>query len=157
MRSASQDVDERVRELLHERRLGPETNISPSVVESWARSIRYGLDPSAVEPCSSIDYELDRRLIDAADTVMSSRSSNLDMTEGCLYLTNSAGIILRQWSGDSTLNNELRRLDVEPGFLVSETTLGGTTSGCTLITGTRHSYADPSTSETNSSTTHPRA
>ncbi|MGW0021418.1 sigma-54-dependent Fis family transcriptional regulator [Rhodococcus sp. NPDC003382] len=135
MRSASQDVDERVRELLHERRLGPETNISPSVVESWARSIRYGLDPSAVEPCSSIDYELDRRLIDAADTVMSSRSSNLDMTEGCLYLTNSAGIILRQWSGDSTLNNELRRLDVEPGFLVSETTLG-TTSGCTLITGT---------------------
>lgn len=130
-------VDERVHELLRERRstlgrLGRE--VSPSVVESWARSVRYGLDPNAVEPSNKLDYEMDSRLLSVADAVMSTRSDSLDMTEGCLFLTNNSGVILRQWSGDSTLSAELRRLDVEPGFLVSETTLG-TTSGSTLITG----------------------
>lgn len=127
-------VDERVHELLRERRSTLDREVSPSVIESWARSVRYGLDPNTVEPSNKLDYEMDSRLLSVADAVMSTRSDSLDMTEACLFLTNNSGVILRQWSGDSTLSAELRRLDVEPGFLVSETTLG-TTSGSTLITG----------------------
>ena len=132
--ATSRYVDERVHALLRERQSTLGRQVSPSVVESWARSVRYGLDPNSVEPSNKPDYDMDSRLLSIADAVMSTRSSSLDLTEGCLFLTNNSGVILRQWSGDSALSAELHRLDVEPGFLVSETTLG-TTSGSTLITG----------------------
>ncbi|MFI7166962.1 helix-turn-helix domain-containing protein [Rhodococcus erythropolis] len=76
---------------------------------------------------------MDARLISAATAVLNSRLQNLHSAEACLFLTNGAGVILHQWSGDSSLMAQLTKLDVEPGFLVSETTLG-TTSGSTLIT-----------------------
>lgn len=75
------------------------------------------------------------RLLDATVTVMRARMDGLTAAESCLFLTNAAGVILRHWVGDSALMARLARLDVEPGFLVSETTLG-TTSGSTLITAT---------------------
>lgn len=64
---------------------------------------------------------------------MRSRIDGLSAAESCLFLTNAAGVILRHWVGDNELMMRLARLDIEPGFLVSETTLG-TTSGSTLIT-----------------------
>ncbi|MBY4212501.1 Fis family transcriptional regulator [Rhodococcus fascians] len=76
---------------------------------------------------------MDARLVSVATRMMNSRLQNLHRAEACLFLTNSAGVILHQWSGNSSLMSQLAKLDVEPGFLVSETTLG-TTSGSTLIT-----------------------
>ncbi|OAK56289.1 Fis family transcriptional regulator [Rhodococcoides kyotonense] len=78
---------------------------------------------------------MDARLITVAKTVLNSRLQDLHNAEACLFLTNSAGVILHQWSGDTSLMAQLAKLDVEPGFLVSEMTLG-TTSGSTLITRT---------------------
>lgn len=105
------------------------------MLQSWLRSIRYGLSPARVEPSGESTPEQDMRLLDAAVTVMRSRMDGLTAAESCLFLTNAAGVILRHWVGDAALMARLARLDVEPGFLVSETTLG-TTSGSTLITGT---------------------
>nr|MDT0525866.1 hypothetical protein [Streptomyces sp. DSM 41633] len=66
---------------------------------------------------------------------MRTRIDGLTAAESCLFLTNAAGVILRHWVGDDALMARLAKLDIEPGFLVSETTLG-TTSGSTLITAT---------------------
>ena len=128
-------VRERVQQLIRDRQrvLGEDRQISASVLQSWLRSIRYGLSPAQVGPSGESTPEQDMRLLDAAVTVMRSRIDGLAAAESCLFLTNAAGVILRHWVGDNELMARLTRLDIEPGFLVSETTLG-TTSGSTLIT-----------------------
>lgn len=131
----SSDVGDQLREMVRDRQsaLGDDLKVSDSVLESWARSVRYGLDPTGVVPSTETTGEMDARLVSVATTVMNSRLQNLHRAEACLFLTNGAGVILHQWSGNTSLMNQLAKLDVEPGFLVSETTLG-TTSGSTLIT-----------------------
>ncbi|MGW0161683.1 helix-turn-helix domain-containing protein [Mycobacterium sp. NPDC003323] len=128
-------VSEHVQQMLRERQraLGEDRQISDTVLKSWLRSVRYGLSPARVEPSGEPTPEQDLRLLDAAVTVMGKRMDGLSAAESCLFLTNAAGVILRHWVGDADLMARLARLDVEPGFLVSETTLG-TTSGSTLIT-----------------------
>ncbi len=131
------EIGARVRELVRDRQsaLGEDMRVSDAVVQSWARSVRYGLSPTKVVPSTDHSCDMDARLISVAVAVLNSRLQNLHSAEACLFLTNGAGVILHQWSGDSSLMAQLAKLDVEPGFLVSETTLG-TTSGSTLITRT---------------------
>ena len=129
------DVGDQLRELVRDRQpaLGHDMQVSDAVLESWARSVRYGLIPTGVVPSTETTGEMDARLVSVATRVMDSRVQNLHRAEACLFLTNTAGVILHHWSGNSALMSRLAKLDVEPGFLVSETTLG-TTSGSTLIT-----------------------
>ncbi|MDG5770537.1 helix-turn-helix domain-containing protein [Mycolicibacterium fortuitum] len=135
--SVPRPIRERVEQLIRDRQraLGEDRRISPSVLQSWLRSVRYGLSPAQVGPCGESTPEQDMRLLDAAVTVMRTRIDGLTAAESCLFLTNAAGVILRHWVGDDALMARLAKLDIEPGFLVSETTLG-TTSGSTLITAT---------------------
>lgn len=109
-----------------------DTSIPADVLRSWERCVRYGLAPTTVTPRPVKDPESDARVIDVAHEAVQSRLTGIQTASVCLSLTDPAGTVLRQWVGNRDIMSRLERLDLVPGFDVTETTIGYT-SGTTLV------------------------
>jgi len=108
--------------------------IAPHVLDSWRRSVRYGLSPSDINPVYVGDIDLDNQLTRVVDAVVSQRDATLEQSMCGLSLTDAEGTILRQWVRDPKLGRWLERHDILPAFSVDETVIG-TSSGICLLSG----------------------
>ncbi|WP_167669951.1 sigma-54-dependent Fis family transcriptional regulator [Nocardia mikamii] len=108
--------------------------ITPQVLESWRRSVRYGLAPRGIRPVRVGDIDLDTQLTRTVDAVLAQRDAALDQSMCGLTLTDSEGTVIRQWVRDQKLRQWLGRYDISPAFSVDETVIG-TSSGICLLSG----------------------
>lgn len=113
---------------------GTDSVLRPEVVESWRRSLRYGLDPSRVTTVHRPDVRLDSPLTRVADAVVARRDGALDQSRSALVLTDCQGNLIRVWVRDSMLGRWCERHDIVPAFSADETVIG-TSSGSCLLSG----------------------
>lgn len=107
--------------------------IAPRVLDSWRRSLRYGLDATSPRPPLSVGArDLNTSFIDTVDTVLSKRESVLEQSMCGLSLTDADGMILRQWVRDPQLSAWLEKRSIVPAVQVDETSIG-TSSGICLL------------------------
>ncbi|QGP89793.1 Fis family transcriptional regulator [Gordonia sp. 135] len=108
--------------------------ISSQLLDSWRRSLRYGLDASAPRPVQSDGRESNLSFIDTVDQVLTKRESALEQAMCGLSLTDADGMILRQWVRDPALSTWLEKQSIVPSINVDETSIG-TSSGICLLNG----------------------
>ncbi|QSE92724.1 Fis family transcriptional regulator [Rhodococcus pseudokoreensis] len=106
--------------------------LSPSVLDSWRRCMRYGLDSIASRPVHTGDVDLDTPLTRVVDSIIRQREAVLEQSMCGLNLTDSEGVVLRQWVRDPALGRWFERHHVLPSVSVDETAVG-TTSGICLL------------------------
>jgi len=125
--------------------------IAPSVLESWRRSLHYGLSAQSLQPLAIGVVDDDSPFVRAAHSVISERELMLTQSKCGLSLTDNNGVVLRQWVRDPSLDRWLDNHGLVPSASVAETTIGTTSGICllserpTMICGPEHffdGYAD---------------
>lgn len=122
--------------------------VDQSLVDSWRRCLRYGLDAQLRNPLPSIDVDDDSVLARAANSVVSQREAMLEQSMCGLSLTDQHGVVVRQWVRDSFLNKWFDSQGIVPSASVDETTVGTTSGICllnerpTMICGPEHFFEE---------------
>ncbi len=135
-------VDERCRRLLiareavfTSRNSATHDRIRPQILDSWRRSLLYGLDPEKCSPLPTAGDDTANQLQRAAVPIIASRQAALSQSSCSLSLTDAAGRILNRWVEDNEFAALLDRHSVIPDYSVAETTTGTTSGGIVLETG----------------------
>ncbi|WP_127128984.1 sigma-54-dependent Fis family transcriptional regulator [Georgenia sp. SYP-B2076] len=113
----------------------PPEVVRPVIVDSWKRSLLYGLDPGSVRPVAVATIEHDNQLTRVARPVIESRLDWLVDLECGLTLTNSEGVVLESWTTGEGFAHRLRVRSVLPGFSIAENAIGTASVGIALETG----------------------
>ncbi|MFE3001005.1 sigma-54-dependent Fis family transcriptional regulator [Nocardia sp. NPDC059246] len=108
------------------------SGLRPQVLDSWRRSLRYGLRPESVEPVGRPDVDLDGQLTRIVDSVVEKRRSVLEQSMCALTLTDREGTLLRRWATDRRLIQWLDQRNIVPSVSVDETTIGTFSAICLL-------------------------
>ncbi|MGW5518797.1 sigma-54-dependent Fis family transcriptional regulator [Nocardia africana] len=108
--------------------------IAPHVLDSWRRSVRYGLVPGGIRPVRVGDIDLDTQLTRTVTSVLAQRDAVIEQSMCGLTLTDGEGTVMRQWVRDQKLRKWLERYDIAPAFSVDEAVIG-TSSGVCLLSG----------------------
>lgn len=124
-----------VQALLKERTTRTTRSLTPSmtVLESWHRCLEKGV-PTGSRPKPSPGSMGDAEVIRAVSRVLWARRAHIDSAEASLFLTDSHGVILQEWSGSRDLRSKLERLNVTVGFKADEAVIG-TSSASSLVIG----------------------
>ncbi|MCK8616698.1 sigma-54-dependent Fis family transcriptional regulator [Gordonia sp. C13] len=108
--------------------------ISSQLLDSWRRSMGYGLDATSPRPVESPGRDTNTSFINTVDAVLTKRESVLEQSMCGLTLTDADGMILRQWVRDPALSSWLEKRSIVPSTHVDETSIG-TSSGICLLDG----------------------
>ncbi len=135
-------LDERTRTLLRAResfmsgeRDSGVSPIRPAIVQSWKRSILYGLEPSRSRPVFEDTQRVNEQFMAAAGPVIDARRGALIDSSSSLTITDAQGLVLSRCVEDSKLTRRLDQHDVLPGFSFAETAVGTNSAGMILETG----------------------
>lgn len=109
-----------------------EAGVDPQLIESWRRSMSFGIPSRRGKPVVRPEVELDTPLSRIADSVIMERISQLEQSMCALSLTDSEGTVLRQWIPDPALDRWLEQRNITPSVSVDETAIG-TSSGICLL------------------------
>lgn len=143
-------IDERSRLVLRARetvltsseRLSVPEGVSPLIVESWRRSLMYGLEPDRCAPRPAPCTEAAHQLRRVSAPIIEQRRAALAQSSCSLTLTDASGRILNRWVEDNSFASLLDHQSVMPEFSVAETATG-TSGGIVLETGQPVTVAGP--------------
>lgn len=117
--------------------------IQPRIIESWRRSLMYGLDPDRCTPSPSPSTELSNQLRTVSAPIIDQRRAALSQTSCSLAITDVAGRILNRWVEDGHFASVLDAQSVMPEYSVAEADTGTTSGGIVLETGHAVTVAGP--------------
>lgn len=109
--------------------------IHPLIVESWRRSMMYGLDPDRCAPRPAPCVETTNQLRRVSTPIVDRRRTALAQSSCSLAITDASGRILNRWVEDPTFASRLDTQSVMPEYSVAETATGTTSGGIVLETG----------------------
>ncbi|PYE12449.1 regulatory Fis family protein [Williamsia limnetica] len=143
-------LDERTRTLLQvrERFLSGDAEVHNGVVrgeimQSWRRSMMYGLEPERSRPVHEKNAAPNEHLLTVAGPIIEARRATLVDSFSSLTITDSEGQVLQRCVEDSRLTRRLDQHDVLPGFSFAETSVGTNSGGMVLETGRASMVAGP--------------
>ncbi|MGK2237466.1 MAG: transcriptional regulator of acetoin/glycerol metabolism [Rhodococcus sp. (in: high G+C Gram-positive bacteria)] len=143
-------LDDRTRTLLQAResfmsgeRDSANSPVRTAIVQSWKRSILYGLEPSHSRPVFEDTQRVNEQFMAAAGPVIDARRGALVDSSSCLTVTDAQGLVLSRCVEDSMLTRQLDDHDVLPGFSFAETAVGTNSAGMILETGQPSMVAGP--------------
>ena len=143
-------LDERTRTLLRAResfmsgeRDSVDSPVRSAIVQSWKRSILYGLEPSRSRPIFEDSQRANEQFMAAAGPVIDARRGALIDSSSSLTITDAQGLVLSRCVEDSKLTRRLNDHDVLPGFSFAETAVGTNSAGLILETGQASMVAGP--------------
>jgi DNA-binding CsgD family transcriptional regulator len=132
--------------LLHDAEAPPE--VPGNIWASWRRSATSGLSPDKFSAPYADDGDHDGVLVRAARPVLDSLIDDLASTSVGLVLTDRRGDILDRWVPERSLERQLDRVDLAPGFVYAEAAIGTNGIGTaiaerkpTFVRGSEH-FAD---------------
>ncbi|MDV6247469.1 sigma-54-dependent Fis family transcriptional regulator [Rhodococcus opacus] len=136
-------IDERSRLILQARETvltSPEAlpaidGVHPLIIESWRRSLMYGLDPDRCTPRPAPCTETTNQLRRVSAPIVEQRRSALAQSSCSLAITDASGRILNRWVEDNSFASLLDTKSVMPEYSVAEMTAGTTSGGIVLETG----------------------
>ncbi|MBY4212463.1 Fis family transcriptional regulator [Rhodococcus fascians] len=117
--------------------------VRPAIVQSWKRSILYGLEPNRSRPIFEDTQRVNEQFLAAAGPVIDARRSALMDSSSSLTVTDAHGLVLSRCVEDSRLTRRLDHHDVLPGFSFAETSVGTNSAGMILETGLASMVAGP--------------
>lgn len=106
--------------------------VRAEIVDSWRRSLLYGVSPAAAVPVVKWTGRAEGQLLRAARPVLDKRRDELAGLSGGLTLTDEEGVVLERWVEDGGFARRLDARNVLPGVSVSELAIG-TNSGGTSV------------------------
>lgn len=149
-RESTVSLDERTRTMLRAResfmsgeRDPANSPVRAAIVQSWKRSILYGLEPSRSRPVFEDTQRVNAQFMAAAGPVIDSRRAALIDSSSSLTITDAQGLVLSRCVEDSKLTRRLDDHDVLPGFSFAETAVGTNSAGMILETGQASMVAGP--------------
>lgn len=119
-----------------------------ALLDSWRRSLRYGLDAHPQHEARSGKVDVQSPLVKVADAVITSREAVLEQSMCGLSLTDAEGLVLRQWVRDPALGRWFEHHGIVPSVAVDETAIGTSSGIClltekpTMVRGLEHFYEE---------------
>lgn len=113
------------------------------IVQSWRRSMLYGLQPKGSRPVRETSVAPNEQLMSVAGPIIEARRAVLEDSVSSLTITDSEGQVLSRCVEDSRLTRRLDNHDVLPGFSFAETSVGTNSGGMVLETGRPSMVAGP--------------
>ncbi|WP_084423568.1 sigma-54-dependent Fis family transcriptional regulator [Rhodococcoides kyotonense] len=117
--------------------------VRPAIVQSWRRSILYGLEPNRSRPIFEDTQRVNEQFLAAARPVIDARRGALMDSSSSLTITDAQGLVLSRCVEDSKLTRRLDHHDVLPGYSFAETSVGTNSAGMILETGHASMVAGP--------------
>ncbi|MDF2049374.1 helix-turn-helix domain-containing protein [Arthrobacter sp. Cr_A7] len=102
------------------------------LLASWQRSEEYGVSADEVEPMWAGSAKTDSLFFQCGQEVLTGLYSTLANEPLSLMLTDSAGLLLNRFSGDTSLLRALDKVHLAPGFAFSERDAGTNGMGLAL-------------------------
>jgi transcriptional regulator of acetoin/glycerol metabolism len=102
------------------------------LLASWQRSEEYGVSADEVDPMWAGSAETDSLFFQCGQEVLTGLYSTLANEPLSLMLTDSAGLLLNRFSGDTSLLRALDKVHLAPGFAFSEKDAGTNGMGLAL-------------------------
>ncbi|NBH09004.1 helix-turn-helix domain-containing protein [Amycolatopsis sp. SID8362] len=114
--------------------------VSPGVVRqtilaSWRRSREFRVEADRIDPLYLGDQNLDIPLMRGAEPVLHKLGEQFEGQPISLILTDPAGVVLTQRTGDADLRRHLERVELVPGFSYGEQSVGTNGIGTALEDG----------------------
>lgn len=109
-----------------------DAQLHPRVLASWQRSEQYGVPLDEVEPAFAGSLDTESLLFECGTEVLAGLQSSLGTEPVSLMLTDSAGLVLDRWCGDSGILRALDRVYLAPGFSYAERDAGTNGLGLAL-------------------------
>lgn len=110
-------------------------NVRQPILASWLRSQSLDVPADRINLPYLGSPDLDTPLIHSAGPVLRRLSDQLDGQPISLILTDSTGVVLLQYTGDSDLHRHLERVTLVPGFSYGERFVGTNGIGTALAEG----------------------
>ncbi|HEX3791662.1 MAG TPA: helix-turn-helix domain-containing protein [Pseudonocardiaceae bacterium] len=110
-------------------------NVRQSILASWWRSRQFRVPADRIDLPYVCDQDMDTPLIHAAGPVLDRLGDQLDGQPISLILTDPAGIVLTQRTGDPDLHRHLESVALAPGFNYGEQFVGTNGIGTALEDG----------------------
>lgn len=105
------------------------------ILESWQRSQRWDVPVDRVRHRYLANPDLDTPLALSAAPVLHQLRDQLVDEPVSVILTDTAGVVLSRWTGDSELERRLDRVHLAPGFTYAEQVVGTNGIGTALQSG----------------------
>lgn len=102
------------------------------ILESWGRCVRVGLEPERLVVPYESDVDEDGRLSWAASPVIDRVADDLRGTPMALLLADERGQVLVRRPGNRAVEDRLDRIQLAPGFLYSEDSVGTNAIGTAI-------------------------
>lgn len=109
--------------------------VREAILTSWWRSRQFDVPADRIELPYFDDQDLDTPLIHGAEPVLRRLGEQLDGQPISLILTDPAGVVLTQHTGDADLHRHLERVRLVPGFSYGEEFVGTNGIGTALEDG----------------------
>ncbi|UZG59913.1 sigma-54-dependent Fis family transcriptional regulator [Rhodococcus opacus] len=119
------------------------TGVRPQILDSWRRSLSYGLDPDRCVPKSSPSPDSSAVLRRFADIVIGSKSAAMAQSNCSVAITDLDGRLLNRWVPDRGFAATLDAKLIVPEFSVAEGATGTGSSSIVLETGQPAAVAGP--------------
>ncbi|WP_159039720.1 sigma-54-dependent Fis family transcriptional regulator [Streptomyces sp. TP-A0356] len=100
------------------------SDVRAPILDSWQRSLFWGVDADRIEAPYNADFDPHSRLATAAAPVLDRLSDALQGTPMCLILTDSKGRVRERRTGDRALHRHLDDICLAPGFSYAEEYVG---------------------------------
>jgi transcriptional regulator of acetoin/glycerol metabolism len=101
-----------------------ETAVRGTILESWRRSQFWGVQVDELTPPYRAETETDSRLVHAARPVLDRLESVLAGAPMSVILTDAHGCVLERRAGEQSLNEQLDKILLAPGFSYAEQFVG---------------------------------
>ena len=105
---------------------------SKRLIASWQRSEEYGVSAEAVDPVWAGSIDGDSLFFQCGQEVLTGLHQTLANEPLSLMLTDSDGLVLNRFSGDTSLLRALDKVHLAPGFAFSEREAGTSGLGMAL-------------------------
>lgn len=118
--------------------------VRPQILDSWRRSLLYGVNPDRCEPQPTpSSAEASCLLRSTADIVVAGKSGALSQSNCSLAITDSEGRLLNRWVSDRGFAAMLDKHLILPDLSVAESATGTGSSSIVLETGQPVTVAGP--------------
>ncbi|WP_290057332.1 sigma-54-dependent Fis family transcriptional regulator [Amycolatopsis solani] len=109
--------------------------VRQTILASWRRSREFRVEADRIDPLYLGDQNLDIPLMRGAEPVLHKLGEQFDGQPISLILTDPAGVVLTQRTGDADLRRHLERVELVPGFSYGEQSVGTNGIGTALEDG----------------------
>lgn len=106
--------------------------VRDTILASWLRSRRWRVEADQAKPIYRADFEPDTTLARQALPILQRLRGNLDGQRISVILTDADGVLLSRMTADTDFERQLDRVQLVPGFSVSERLVGTNGIGTAL-------------------------